>query len=214
MFMIVTDPRRPRFRQEFFQVGYEPNASAINGVKAILVGTVEGRFKCDDSEFFFPHVSWDWLEDNLPDAENVLDELILRGFAWEMVWPEHDDCSTFGLTTDGELWATEFLNAPEDFDNDDEETLEFLMDLDWVKVGDARAETLPPIGRGNILTSHIHRQHGKQIKLTHWVSQATYTSEECVAALARVRVAAEAGEISLQSAGQYKRRIKERTPEL
>ncbi|MDR6830919.1 hypothetical protein J2X48_004537 [Bosea sp. BE271] len=211
MFMKITNPLRPRYRQEMFQVEFKPNATMINAVKAILVGTYEGRFKLEEIDHFFPPISYDWLDDNLADADATLDELILRGYVWEMMLPAHDDCSVFGLTTDGELWATEFLKAPEDLWHDEEETLEYLAGLDWIRKSDPRAASLSPVGRGKILTSHIHNPNGKQIKLTHWVAQASYTHAESHAALARVDSAVEARSITLKAAGQYKRRIRERT---
>ncbi|PZR80517.1 MAG: hypothetical protein DI537_39465 [Stutzerimonas stutzeri] len=202
---------RPKLRQEPLQWGFEPSALLLNGIKAILVGTVEGRFAKCETDQFFPHVNWDWLEANLPEAEKVLDELIMRGFVFEMVWPEFDEGSTFGLTVECETWIVENLDAPEDFDPEDEETLEYLTGLDWIRKSDPRASALPPVGRGTILASHIHNINGKQIKLTRWVAQATYTHAESHAALALVEAAVERAEITLKAAGQYKRRIKERT---
>lgn len=202
---------RPKMRQEPLQWGFEPGAALINGIKAVLVGTVEGRFQEADVDTFFPHVDWAWLEMNLPDAEIVMDELVLRGFVFEMVWPEFNDGSTFGLTVECETWITENLGAPEDFDTDDDETLEFLTALDWIRKSDRRASALPPVGRGTIVASHIHNKNGKQIKLTHWVAQASYTHAESRAALARIDSAVEARSITLKAAGQYKRRIRERT---
>lgn len=202
---------RPKMHQEPLQWGFKPSPTLINGIKAVLVGTVEGRFLKADVDTFFPHVDWAWIEQNLPHAETVMDELVLRGFVFEMVWPEFNDGSTFGLTVECETWIAENLGAPEDFDTEDEETLEYLTGLDWIRKSDLRASALLPVGRGTILSSHIHNQNGRQIKLTHWVAQASYTHAQCHAALARVDAAVEAGSITLKAAGQYKRRIRERT---
>ena len=202
---------RPKMHQEPLQWGFEPGPALINGIKAVLVGTVEGRFLKADVDTFFPHVDWAWIEKNLPDAETVMDELVLRGFVFEMVWPEFNDGSTFGLTVECETWIVENLHAPEDFDPEDEETLEYLTGLDWIRKSDPRASALPPVGRGTILASHIHNINGKQIKLTRWVAQATYTHAESHAALAQIDSAVEARSITLKAAGQYKRRIRERT---
>lgn len=191
---------RPKMRREMFQWDYRPSPAVINGVKALYLGAYEGASP-EQSENFFTDVMWDWLDDTIDEAEAVMDEMILRGFAWEVVWPETGNASTFGLTCDGEIWAEENLGAPPDFDPEDnaEEDLEFVTGLDLVRKGEG-----PPLP---LKAGH----QSPSPRITEWVAQATYNSEEAEAAIARVELALEQGLISRTQAGQFKRRIRERT---
>ncbi|BCB19210.1 hypothetical protein [Bosea sp. ANAM02] len=199
----MTKDLRPLFRQEPFQRGWTVNQTAINMIAAIIVGTVEGPFRHDKTEHFFPDVDWGWLDDTIDNAEEILDELMLRGFVWEAVWPEFDDCSTFGLTLDGEQWAVSQLGLPEDFSPDDEASLEFIVSYDLIRKGDPRSAELP----------HITARSTYIPKVSEWVTKVAYKPGEALIDIGRAKAAFEQGLLTSRGFGQIKRRIKERTVE-
>lgn len=189
--------------KNFLNASFVPNEKQVNAIKGFLIayvdcGTFEGGHSGEDT----PDLDWQWLFENIPAANDRVDELLNAGFLWQhqwMGWNEEGDYA-LGLTEDGVEWAHVNLGLPRPlFDEDGRELSPeaeaFINDLSFDRK-----------------TSRDVSAAAKGVKTTgEWVTQKSYTVAEAEAAIRRLIEAAEKGTIRQGSYRAYRAHVTRRT---
>jgi hypothetical protein len=88
-----------------FETDFAPKSGHVNTIKGILFAFLEEPHDGDCGGVWY-----DWLDENLPNADALLDDLEEAGFTWLHHWAEGD--YSLWLTDGGVAWAEQNLGLP------------------------------------------------------------------------------------------------------
>ncbi|MGO4172494.1 hypothetical protein [Bosea sp. TAF32] len=103
------------FSKKDHNPNFWPSFEQMNALRGFVFGAIEDDDFINTGEVF-PDVSFDWLQRNVPGAQQILFDLVANGLVWYSQWEAWEGArgmwENFGLTEAGLRYLREYAGMP------------------------------------------------------------------------------------------------------